>query len=962
MSGSYAPIFTNDNYVGHQAGITDSTAEGVGHLKARQYSKNPSYNIGAFDAFERHADQTARFVGYSIPIRNMETLMNWRGTNTSLRDEITHTWDKESGTEYIDKLLADLQTTKYSEEGAVQGLANKLLSNYVSSVFGFNPGIVLKQAASFPQAAAILGYTTLPTPKQLMNVDKGLIGKYTPELDYRGLGYATPETAQLKDNPGLLQRNKAMNFLFGGGAITAMDGATVQSIWPWAENYVRKNFPGLEKGTQEQIDAGESPFYKKVAEVFNEAVSTTQPMYDTMHRAKIMTSDKAIDRALTMFKTVPLQQYNTLRQAFGELQAARKSGDAAERKAAARKTSNAVTATLGSVAALEGVELLNQLWKNGLKGYRDDDDELTTKSAAKKVAERAVSDLAGMTIGGSELSELIFNKINGKKWYGIEIPGGEQLNDVIDAFASAGEAATKFVREGANILSNGGDLGEYYRMHGAEYADALNDAAEKFAMYFKGLPVQNVKKYLGAGLRIASPELYAQIEDSINAPNRATLKKTDEKLLPTRFQDMMERRLDMAGMFPEATSEELARLYQEYGATVAPPDVPTSITVKKGDDASEKVTLDAYQTQVYEDAFRGAAKSALAGFGQDKELRGLDDDAKAAYLKRLYAVAGDYAKGEVDEDYDGDYTEKIKAMLDAGIPIQSIVNTMAMKAALPDAQFAAWLDTGVYRGKTLETVKDVLNVKGTYDALKETGLDNEAIFTVTDALDELKPEEKGGSVTKWQKLDAIAGLDLSQDEIDKAASAYLTEGQMEGYRESGLGLGEYTEALRKKEAAEADKDKDGEAIPGSKRMKVMELVDGMDLTDKEKDRLFQALGYEGENKWNTAYTGDDYAAYAGMTDSQRSTYMKYCDWMDAGDYARYSESIGDFHDIKDSSGKTVVTRKAQVIEYINALPLLDDQKTALYVAMGYNPNMTDKGFADCPWWNSLQLRTQYYPK
>lgn len=962
MSSSYAPIFTNDNYVGHQAGVTDSTAEGVGHLKSRQVSQNPSYNIGAFDAFERHADQTARFVGYSIPIRNMETLMNWRGTNNSLRDVITHTWDEESGTEYIDKLLEDLQTTKYNEAGAVQGLANKLLSNYVSSVFGFNPGIVLKQAASFPQAAAILGYTTLPTPKQLLNVDKGLIGKYTPELDYRGLGYATPETAQLKDNPGLLQRNKAMNFLFGGGAITAMDGATVQSIWPWAENYVRKNFPGLEKGTQEQIDAGESPFYKKVAEVFNEAVSTTQPMYDTMHRAKIMTSDKAIDRALTMFKTVPLQQYNTLRQAFGELQAARKSGDAAERKAAARKASNAVTATLGSVTALEAVELLNQLWKNGLKGYRDDDDELTTKSAAKKVAERAVSDLAGMTIGGSELSELIFNTINGKKWYGIEIPGGEQLNDMIDTFVSAAKTATKFVKDGHDILSNGGDLGEYYRMHGAEYADALNEAAEKFAMYFKGLPVQNVKKYLGAGLRIASPELYAQIEDSINTPNRATLKKTDEKLLPTRFQDMMERRLDMAGMFPEATSEELARLYQEYGATVAPPDVPASITVKKGDDASEKVTLDAYQTQVYEDAFRGAAKSALAGFGQDKELRGLDDDAKAAYLKRLYAVAGDYAKGEVDESYDGDYTEKIKAMQDAGIPIQSIVTTMAMKAALPDAQFAAWLDTGVYRGKTLETVKDVLNVKGTYDALKETGLDNEAIFTVTDALDELKPEEKGGSVTKWQKLDAIAGLDLSQDEIDKAASAYLTEGQMEGYRESGLGLGEYTEALRKKEATEADKDKDGEAIPGSKRMKVMELVDGMDLTDKEKDRLFQALGYEGENKWNTAYTGDDYAAYAGMTDSQRSTYMKYCDWMDAGDYARYSESIGDFHDIKNSSGKTVVTRKAQVIEYINALPLLDDQKTALYVAMGYNPNMTDKGFADCPWWNSLQMRTQYYPK
>ena len=61
QSRSYAPIYTNRNYVKSEIGIFDTTAEGVGNLKSRQYAKNPSYNISAFDAFERHVEQTARF-------------------------------------------------------------------------------------------------------------------------------------------------------------------------------------------------------------------------------------------------------------------------------------------------------------------------------------------------------------------------------------------------------------------------------------------------------------------------------------------------------------------------------------------------------------------------------------------------------------------------------------------------------------------------------------------------------------------------------------------------------------------------------------------------------------------------------------------------------------------------------------------------------------------------------------
>ncbi len=320
VSKNYAPIYTNQNYTKSEIGVFNSTAEGVGNLKARQYSKNPSYNLGAFDAFERHIRQTARFVGMAIPARNWNTLLNWREQSNSMADVITHRFGEE-GKKYITDLINSLQGGgELSDKGVVDRFTDKMLSKYVSAVFGFNPGIVFKQAASFPQFASALGWKNL----SLGRVDENLINTYTSELAYRKLGYATPETALLKNNPGKLSSNKAHQFVFGGGAITAMDAFTVKRAWKWSEKKVRNEYPELETGTPEQIAAGESPFYKKVAEEWEEAVSLTQPMYDEMHRANIMKGSKGITRAFTMFKTVPLQQYNTLRRNLGELGAVKR--------------------------------------------------------------------------------------------------------------------------------------------------------------------------------------------------------------------------------------------------------------------------------------------------------------------------------------------------------------------------------------------------------------------------------------------------------------------------------------------------------------------------------------------------------------------------------------------------------------------------------------------------------------
>ena len=792
MSQYYAPIYTNKNYVQNEVGVFDVTAEGVGNLKARQYSKNPSLNLSAFDAFEKHADQTARFVGMAIPTQNWQTLMNWRVRNNSMGDVITHKWGDEAK-KYIEDLLTELQGGKTGNKSSIEKLTDTALSNYVSAVFGANPGIVFKQAASFPQLASALGWENAPKPGQLLKVDEDLINAYTSELAYRTLGYATPETAQLKNNPSVLDTNKVTKFLLRGGAIVAMDAGTVKRAWPWAENKVRREHPELEIGTEEQIRAGQSPFYKKVAEEFENAISLTQPMYDTMHRANIMRNSGGLTRAFTMFKTVPLQQYNSLRRAFGELSYAKsrlnegnedaQSEARKEYKSAAKKAGAAVTATLASVLMLEAVEFLNQLLKNGAKKYRDDEEELTAASVAEKIARNSAGDLAGMLIGGDEVTDILANIFLGEKWYGIEIPGGEQLNDLIDSMTGAAKTIKDIVAGAAEVVENGGDLGAYFKRHSGDYAGAAKDLAEKLAMYFKGLPVQNIEKYIMGITQHISPELYAGMEDVFDTPTKTDLKDMEGPALNARIGNVLAvRNVDAS----EDTVEELTRLYESGQTGVIPTDTPKSFTID-----GEERKLNEYQRQTYDRVWSGTVGRSLDNLIDSEAFKAADSETQAKMIQRLYKYGVDNAKETLFDDYEAEAaTRHIRAIMASGLDFSDAAEIYAEYDRLNDnkelsksqkaTDFLKWIDEQGFNDTQKETIREELGFWSmvpagaeTYDKMTGAGLSVEDAYKVTNDLRALTPEEGKSQVSNLQKYRTIASEDMSEKDKVEAIGTIM---------------------------------------------------------------------------------------------------------------------------------------------------------------------------------------------
>lgn len=731
VSKNYTPIYTNSNYTKSELGVYDATAEGVGNLKSRQFSKNPSYNIGAFDAFERHVEQTARFVGMAIPARNWQTLLNWRERENSMADIITHDWGDES-LKYIQDLVQTLQGGTASTRDSVSMGAEKVFSNYIGAVFGANPSIVFKQLGSIPLAGAWLDFKNFPSPGQVKRIDRSLIEKYTQELDWRTLGYSTPETKQLKENPNWTQTNKFTNFIFGGGAITAMDGWAASVLWPWAENKVRAEFPELETGNQEQIDSGSSPFYQKVAEVFNEAVARSQSTSDEMHQGTLRKSKNPVTRAFTMFKSDSSQTYNALRQRAGEAEYYKRIGDTENYNKAKRGLGVAFLAAVGGYIWAQGIEFLMNLWKRKGKAYRDEDGNLTAGSVAKEMALGLVGDLAGIVTYGEELADVIGNIITGDKWYGIDTPGLEQLSDVVETIVEQGQNGLDVLKDAADVVKNGGSLGEYLHRHSGDIVGGIKDLAAAAATYLPGISVNNLEAYLLGTVRWASPELAAAYDDALATANKNQMKGLRGAELERKISDTMHnRRVET----DETTNETLASLYESGFTKAVPSDTPGSISVD-GEDRK----LSAYQKQVYDKTWSGAVGSRLQELIASDVFQAADDETQEKMLSGLYEYAGEKAKAAVFDDYE--------------------VKTSTQKA--DDV-----LATGAEMADYLE-----LKLAGAVDKYLDAidgGLDAQSAKDVALGMAELTPDEGKKTVSDVQKwraaIDAVDGTSAQRDAL-----------------------------------------------------------------------------------------------------------------------------------------------------------------------------------------------------
>ncbi|MBO7667771.1 MAG: hypothetical protein J6T26_04845 [Firmicutes bacterium] len=968
MEGNYAPIYTNDNYTKSEPGIFDTTAEGVGNLKSRVVSSNPSLNISAFDAFEKSVDKTGRFVGLAIPIRNMNTLMNWREQGNSMKDILDHKWG-EKETKWVEDLMTELQSGKDANRSSLEQLTNQALSRYISAVFGANPSIVLKQFASYPLAAAYLGWENMPLniPKAA-KVDTDLMSKYTGELDYRLLGYATPETATIKDNPGKLQKK--------GGAITWMDGFTVRTLWTWAENKVMREQPGIELGTQEQINAGQSPYYKAVAKEFEEAVSRSQPMYDIMHRSNVMREKGGITRAFTLFKTVPQQEYNMLRQTVGEAAYYKRTNADKETQTEARKKAGRAFAGVIAGNLMIGlITFLNAIWKNKGKKYRDEDGNLTAGSLIEQAAKQYIKDSAGLIIGGGEAADILSSVLFGDKWYGIEMPGIEQSDEIIEGLISAGSTLKGLVSDSISVLKDGGDLGQYMADHAETYLKAVDNVVSTLGTYGTGLPIDNVKAYLLGTIQWISPAAKTAYEDALKKADRTGLKGLTGASLTMRTKHILQ---DRAGQVDMRTVEELARLY-EAGYTDA---IPTAQQTKLSINGEERA-LNLAQQQTYKNVWKDTVSGALDELVGSGAYQAADEPTRAKMLKRLYDLATDTAKAVLFDDYEEPALTKAQTMQDIGISLADYAAAAAQYSAIGnrkdiDSYERGRLQRALIDGMNYgdrEKLQLYLTLSGAesraekFQAIMDAGLSFRETVRIYDKYAEIDGEdassgEKAQAFALWVDKQEYTNEQRQtiKDQLKTWQIIPVEASRYEKY--TGLGFDPDTASAIDKAIAALEPLPGHDGITNAQKWNAGLKALGSNASKKDKLALVGSI--MGTAMVTDAGNPTQWAKFNRVVDSgvsienalgmiEDDTFDTYIKWMDSdakkagvnsSTYLKWRETSDSTHSERDADGKEIKgkTRKDKLLAYIDSLSISSSQKDALFLE-----EYKESGLKDTPW-------------
>lgn len=477
---NYFPIRTDANFTTteFEAIMRDASIEGMGILKARSGGVNPVMLEDVLQVVNRQMDSVSKYYGLAIPVRNFNKIFNSTATayEGSVKKQIAEKWGTR-GIRYIENLIADVQGARKSESSWI----DKIRGKYAQAVLTLNPSVTMKQAASFPTAAATIGWK--PVIKALnatVKVDRALIDKYTPLLWYRNQGNMTNDVVDAakaktweKKLPDVVQWN--MNW------IQNTDTATVKRLWLATEYYVQDNFKNLKKDT----DA----YYKKVAEIYNQVIEDTQPNYTVMQRPDILRSTNQLTKALTMFSTQRLQNYNIVYDAVGEFRAKKaefnKGTITKERMdEASKKLANAISSQVVSAAVISVMTFAAAVALHRKKNYEDEDGTITWSSVMRQMANDFASTIAGSSVGGSELYSLLYAALSDGTWYGVEAGNVQTLNDVLDA--------VKGVLETSAQLATGEATWQ-------ECTESFADLGMEMSKVF-GIPLANIQKIYNSGI------------------------------------------------------------------------------------------------------------------------------------------------------------------------------------------------------------------------------------------------------------------------------------------------------------------------------------------------------------------------------------------------------------------------------------------------------------------------------
>ena len=860
----YIPFEVDKNFVVREISAENDiqqTINSYGMLKDTKVgASQPLIITGLNNILDRHIDQVGNVYGLAVAIRNFNKVWNVRsvasnfGGDPTVQAAIERNWGV-GGKKFVTQTVQDLQGAR---PNAQSELYRKAKSGYIGATFLLNLSVVTKQIGSLYSATSMLKwrdpvrmvgnlvYTMANSKKISAEVDK-----YTATIWMRRQGLSDAELATLATQakkPGISKAvSKLPTALNPTKWITGMDAMVALSLWKYAKEDTAKR-TGL---TGEEL-------MKATAEFYDSLIENTQSMTDVLHRPEIQKRSDVISEAFGMFKTDLYQMAGQLQTTLGRYQ----NNKTKENKSALGRTvySVAMSALWGSL-----MTSLFALLRYKVDPYRDDeDDELTVGSWLKKGVVDLIGDMAGYVIPlfGSEVVGFIDNIMNGKEDDAIDSLALTAINDLYSTIVVVGNSIAE--REMPS-------------------ADEWIKLATK-SLQILGVPANNIKRTIDAirlhAKDIANGEFFS-FEAGLDKPNsqrlyNAIISGDKERIEKATRNYKDQKAIDSA--IRKALRENDPRI-QEAVMAHYEGDIKkrASITLEiesEGNFTSNIVrgTINNAITNLNTNIQNALKAKALGNTAEhDKIVKELLNEYPKDFIEKMLGETILEEESETEgkeiplfktEDYysailNGDtgaasiiYEELINEKIEEGY-IQSEAED-AIATGFANEVKKAYMGGDITSSKAVSLLTDYTE-KGESEVKKwdfelEYGLawservrgyrlgkisESELISAVMDI--------EGEDRTTAEEYIRFLDLEMNNPSLD--ISAYDAEQYFEYAESAGISIDVFLDYKAQTKGLQSDKDANGNSISGSKKKKVLAVIDSLPITSSQKDALYFAEGW-----------------------------------------------------------------------------------------------------------------------
>ena len=575
--------------------------------------------------FKKHVNAVTRYAGLSIPISNMEMILNLDVSGNpnapvSVKSRLDTSEMYHKAEKYFKDLASDVQQVRVND-----ALGNKLIGflrgSYAKFALGFNPKVLFTQISSYFASFGELRISSLVKASAVKNkIKDSEVDKYCKLAEVRHYELGATRAMAVTDKIGKVGEIATKPIEF-------MDRGVIKMLFAACQQEAKARY-GLEIGTEEnKVKAGE---------ILTDVILKTQQNQLATEQSAAMRSANEITRTVTMFNADSMKILSRWLQTIGELTTLKKriklaeanksdNLDALKAQYSRAKVKNAkYCATIVVIATY--MALIGELFKWFYDRYEDDEEGFESFGA----------DIFGNMVGMVPLLRDAYSFF--EDGYEVENYTYSMINDVLNS-----------VNKTKDIIV---DMSEGKEVTKEQHARNIRTLIYSTSQIF-GIPARNAYNFATGIISKISKSADLSIDAIFNEPKDTDLKESYKEAkakgnvsLAGKSLDLIYKNHDME-LSDAVLKKELDRL---NGLDITKKDDDKSNYSVIAKRAPETVTIDDEEVELtvkQKNAFKSAYKTAEAEAGKMVRVyryKKLDSASQSYAIRKIYEYQ--YSKAE----------------------------------------------------------------------------------------------------------------------------------------------------------------------------------------------------------------------------------------------------------------------------------------------------------------------------